>query len=269
LLLSALCLFTTAARAHEFWIEPSSFQPTADRPFDVNLRVGQEFNGDAMIYLPESFERFITVNARGSKNVEGVTGDDPAARLSVAESGLLWIAYQSTRYRVEMDTATFKHYLEKEGLDKLPALRARLHPAAKPVREVYRRCAKSLLAVGTKSTPSAFDFKKPLGLRLEIVPLTTLYPLTPQQNVQVQLLYEGRPLAGAQMVAFSKTKPEVRLTQRTDKAGRVSFVLPHADIWLLNAVHIMPAPADAKADWESFWASLTFEIKNQPLALKR
>jgi len=25
---------------------------------------------------------------------------------------------------------------------------------------------------------------------------------------------------------------------------------------------MIPAPSDAKADWESFWASLSFETKN-------
>ena len=261
-LLSALWILMPAALAHEFWIEPSSFRPAAGVAFDVDLRVGQEFRGDTMIYLPESFERFVTVNARGQKNIEGVPGDDPAARLTITEPGLLLIAYQSTRYSLEMDATTFKHYLEKEGLDHIDALRSRSSTNDKPVREVYRRCAKSLLAVGSK--PDGFDFKKPLGLRLEIVPLTSLYRMQDKQALEVQLLYENRALAGAQIMAFSKTKPKTPVVQRTDRAGRARFVLPHADVWLLNAVHMIPAPADAKADWESFWASLTFEINVKP-----
>jgi len=31
-------------------------------------------------------------------------------------------------------------------------------------------------------------------------------------------------------------------------------------IWLVKTVHMVPAPADSGADWESLWASLTFEI---------
>lgn len=257
-LLSALLLIPVV-HAHEFWIEPSSFRPAAGAAFDVHLRVGQEFRGDAMIYLPESFERFATVNTRGQKNVEGVPGDDPAARLTIADPGLLLIAYQSTRYSVDMDAATFKQYLAKEGLEHLvPAQRMK----DKPVREVYRRCAKSLLAVGDRS--DNFDFKKPLGMRLEILPLTSPYSLKKGQTLEVQLLYENRPLAGAQIMAMSKSKPKNQLLQRTDHAGRAQFVLPHADVWLLNAVHMIPAPAEAKADWESFWASLSFETMGKP-----
>lgn len=260
-LLSALVLLIPAAHAHEFWIEPSSFRPEAGASFDVHLRVGQEFRGDAMIYLPESFERFVTINVRGPKNVEGVPGDDPAARLTFTDPGLLLIAYQSTRYSVDMDTATFKQYLAKEGLEHLVPAQRR---SDQSIREIYRRCAKSLLAVGGHS--ESFDFKKPLGLRLEILPLTSPYSLKKGQALKVQLLYENRPLAGAQIMAMSKSKPKDQLLQRTDRAGRAQFVLPHADVWLLNAVHMIPAPADAdaKADWESFWASLSFATTAKP-----
>lgn len=258
-LLPALGLLIPAVHAHEFWIEPSSFRPATGAAFDVHLRVGQEFRGDAMIYLPESFERFVTVNARGQKPVQGIPGDDPAARLSVTDPGLLLVAYQSTRYSVDIDAATFRQYIAKEGLEHLvPDQRGN----DKAVREVYRRCAKSLLAVGGRS--DGLDFKKPLGLRLEILPLTSPYSLKKGQVLEVQLLYENRPLAGAQILAMSKTKPKNQLLQRTDRAGRARFVLPHADMWLLNAVHMIPAPTDAKADWESFWASLSFETLVKP-----
>jgi len=32
-------------------------------------------------------------------------------------------------------------------------------------------------------------------------------------------------------------------------------------MWLVKAVHMVPAPAGSDADWRSFWASLTFESR--------
>jgi len=261
LLLSALLGLAAPAAAHEFWIEPANFRPPVGKPLDVRLLVGQEFRGDTMIYLPESFERFVTVNARGTRNIPGLPGDDPAARLTPAEPGLLLIAYQSTRYALDIDAVTFERYLEMEGLDAIRALRGQRGERGKPVHEVYSRCAKSLLAVGGRDT--GLDARRPIGLRLEIVPQTSIYRLKRGQALEVQLLYENRPLAGAQLMAFSKKKPKDRLLQRTDAEGRARFVLPHADVWLLSAVHMIPAPADAKADWESFWASLSFETEDR------
>ena len=92
LLLSALLGLAAPAVAHEFWIEPANFRPPVGKSLDVRLLVGQEFRGDTMIYLPEAFERFITVNARGAQNIPGLPGDDPAARLTPAEPGLLLVA---------------------------------------------------------------------------------------------------------------------------------------------------------------------------------
>jgi len=34
-------------------------------------------------------------------------------------------------------------------------------------------------------------------------------------------------------------------------------------VWLVKAVHMIPLPKDGDADWESFWASLTFELPAQ------
>jgi hypothetical protein len=33
-------------------------------------------------------------------------------------------------------------------------------------------------------------------------------------------------------------------------------------MWLIKAVHMVPAPAGARADWASFWASLTFDMRH-------
>lgn len=261
LLLSALLLLATPAAAHEFWIEPENFQPAAGKPLSVKLLVGQDFRGDTMIYLPESFLRFETITKRGRKKVAGLPGDDPAARLSPPNPGLLLIVYESTRYSIEMDAPTFDKYLEKEGLNAVRSLRNKTSGLNKPVREVYSRYAKSLLTVG--GLDDGLDVSRPVGTRLEIVPQSPTGKLKTGQALAVQLLYENRPLANAKITAFSKKSNKQQLAQRTDAEGRAQFLLPHDDVWMLSAVHMVPATADAKADWESFWASFSFEIGNR------
>jgi uncharacterized GH25 family protein len=50
------------------------------------------------------------------------------------------------------------------------------------------------------------------------------------------------------------------LSARSDKDGRVRFRLPRAGMWMVKAVHMIAAQPDAQADWQSFWASLTFDL---------
>jgi hypothetical protein len=47
---------------------------------------------------------------------------------------------------------------------------------------------------------------------------------------------------------------------QSDRDGRAAFKIEEPGAWLVKAVHMVPAPAGSNADWESFWASLTFEI---------
>ena len=81
------------------------------------------------------------------------------------------------------------------------------------------------------------------------------------EDLPVSLTYEGRPLSGALVVAMNRLNPAAKLMARTDNNGRVAFRLPESGMWLIKAVHMIPAAAGTNADWASFWASLTFELK--------
>ena len=70
----------------------------------------------------------------------------------------------------------------------------------------------------------------------------------------------GRPAC----VAMNRQDPSVKLALRTGKDGRVRFRLPRGGMWLIKAVHMIPAPPASNADWESLWASLTFELPAAP-----
>ena len=50
-----------------------------------------------------------------------------------------------------------------------------------------------------------------------------------------------------------------RIRIRSDKSGRVTLNLPKNGVWMIKSVQMVPAPAGTDADWESMWASLTFE----------
>ena len=75
------------------------------------------------------------------------------------------------------------------------------------------------------------------------------------------MIYESRPLAGALVVAMNRVNPAEKLSARTDKDGRVRFKVRPGGMWLIKAVHMVPSPAGARAEWTSFWASLTFELR--------
>jgi hypothetical protein len=76
----------------------------------------------------------------------------------------------------------------------------------------------------------------------------------------VQLTYQGAPLPNALVVAFTQRTPYHKRSVRSARDGRATFTIDEPGPWLIKAVHMLPAAPGSKADWESFWASLTFEI---------
>jgi hypothetical protein len=127
------------------------------------------------------------------------------------------------------------------------------------VREIFSRCAKSLVLSGTDRTETQAD--RALGFTLGTRRRErTLTMLTAGQELPVRLTYENRPLAGALVVAINRAAQSQKLSARSGKDGRVRFKLPRTGVWMIKAVHMTEAPAGANADWTSYWASLTFEL---------
>jgi Domain of unknown function (DUF4198) len=242
--------------AHDMWIEPRPFLPETGEIVSIRLRVGQNLLGDPLPLDPALVSEFVVEDAAGRRPVLRRDGADPAGLLRVATPGLLVIGYGSKPSAVEQPAPRFDQYLKDEGLDAIAALRARRGDTSATVRELFSRCAKSLVLSGP---PSEAPGDRRLGLVLELVAERNPYALRADQDLPVRLTYENRPLPGALVVALNRSSPSEKLAARTDNDGRVRFRVRPGGLWLIKAVHMVPAPGGANAEWSSFWASLTFE----------
>lgn len=244
------------ALAHEFWIEPEVFLPAPGAKIPVRLFVGQFFRGNSMPWIDENFPRFTFSDARGTENFRSVLGDDPAGTLTVRGPGPLWIVVRSKSFDLLYEkSGEFDAFLAMEGIDHLVPREQR---GKVPVKETYVRYAKSLLLAGKSAPGLAPD--RAFGLPLELVAETDPYAARAREFT-VRLLYRGAALPGALVTAFNKAVPGQRAAEaRTDGSGRARLALGRNGVWLLNAVHLVPAPRQSQAQWETLWASLTFEI---------
>ena len=217
----------------------------------LSLKVGMNLVGDPIPRVPALIKEFV-VEGEQRKAIRGRDGADPAGFLRPA-SGLQVVGYFSNPSRIELPAEKFNAYLEEEGLDSILALRKQ---SDAPGRELYSRCAKSLVLSGS---PSELDGDRRLGFPLELVAERNPYALRGGQDLPVLLLWQGRPLEGALVVAINRAFPADKLAARSDRDGRVGLRLKPGGMWLIKAVHMVAAPAGADADWQSYWASLTFE----------
>jgi uncharacterized GH25 family protein len=248
-----------AVAAHDFWIEPSTFRPAPGDKVAVSLRVGDAFPGEAVPRWPERIERFALVGPAGESEVFGLRGMDPAGFAVPAGPGLHLLVYDSNHARLTLEGDRFETHLAEQGLEQVSALRKERGESAKAATEIYSRCAKALLQVGPQEAGQGAGYDRALGLPLELVPLADPYALDGGGSLPLLLLYERKPLSGAFVEARSPGREE-SVSGRTDAAGRIALSLPGPGVWMVKAVHMVPAPAGGDADWESFWASLTFEV---------
>lgn len=246
----------TACLAHDMWIEPASFSPAPGQVVGLKLRVGQDLLGDPIPRDPSLINQFVVEDAQGRKQVPGRNGSDPAGYIRASAAGMHVVGYRSNASPVELPAAQFNQYLKEEGLEGVIAERARKNLTGAAARELFSRCAKSLVLSGT---PSPAQGDRTLGFTLELVAERNPYTLRAGEELPVRLTYENKPLEGALVVAMNRANPDEKVSARSGKDGRVKLRLPAAaKMWLVKAVHMVPAPAGSGAEWQSFWASLTF-----------
>jgi len=235
-ILLVLLVFAAAPlRAHDFWIEPSTFTPAVGETVTASLRVGQDFEGDPVARSSQLLNAFIARDADRQWNVGGFENEDPAGLLRVERDGLTVVGYRSNPYTHSLTGEQFRRFLSEEGIEGV-AVRG-------DVRERFIRYAKTLLVVEKSA-----DLDRILGFRCEIVR---------ESKHGFRLLYEGKPLANALVVALHRDG--ARLSARTNREGRVTLRTEQRGQWLVKAVKVVRAPAGSGADWESLWPSLTFE----------
>ncbi len=162
---------------------------------------------------------------------------------------------------IELTATEFKEYLEHEGLDRTIKERENKGIASEDVLEKYSKHVKAILQVSEDTTE---DYAVNLGYPIEFIPLQNPYDLAVGDNIDFQLLLKGQPLANT-VVHFGtsgqkeggKSKVNASIT---DEDGEFSFEISQTGHWFVGTIH-MAESKEENIDYESNWATLTFEIR--------
>lgn len=259
LLTIATLLFSQAALAHEYYLMPTPFDPTVGEQFEVRHRLGQNFKGNEVPYIGRWNKRSEFWVGGDKRDVKGLDGDRPALKLTATKPGLAIIAHRSN-----VDFLTFSSwekfvaYVEKEGLTHALAPSENGTKPKEKLKEGYARFAKTLVQIGGSSD----GMDQPVGLKIELVAQKNPNALAADEAMPVQLLYDGKPLAGATVKVFETIGEDFGAKLITDENGMVSVPAAGPGPTMLNAIHMTdpqgPEALEQNAHWESFWASLTY-----------
>ncbi|MBO2008193.1 DUF4198 domain-containing protein [Hymenobacter negativus] len=266
-----LLLTTSAALAHEFWLEAPRFRLQPGQTVSVHTFVGADFKGEPWTTKATKIQRLVRYGPTPTDStsltpISPTEADTFHTAFYFKQPGTHVVLLRSTNSFIELPADQFTAYLREEGLDYALKLRQERDEMAKPGRETYRRCAKALIQVGeAAATATATDSacRHVYGLPLELVPEQNPYRLAADKALTVRVLRAGKPAFGVAVQVWQRqpgSLPTTHYTTRANQNGRILLRLSGPGPYLLAAVEmgVSPAKLHDRADWQSTWASLTF-----------
>ncbi|MEL6750458.1 MAG: DUF4198 domain-containing protein [Pseudomonadota bacterium] len=259
--LALLAAFSISqAAAHEYYLMPGSFTAETGAELPVRHRLGQRFNGNEMPYIGRwNVRSEVWKSGEKIEEVRGIDGDRPALTIVPETDGLYSIIHQSNHSTYAPGSwEKFSTYLTNEKLAAIIAAHDARGLDKEAASEAYARYAKTLVAVGDGTGADA-----PTGLAIELVALENPVTFNVAKPLPVQLLFDGKPLAGRSVKLFVGIDTEPKGYFLTDANGVMRIPAQGKGPYLLNAIEMIEPRSDTAeakaAQWESFWASLTFQ----------
>jgi len=253
---------SSAGQAHDFWIQPSAWQPKPGATVEFTLEVGHgadrqrsPIRASRITVLRAVDSTGAAVDLRPNLHVGDVKSDLTLQDTEGKPQVIALVTDASAESHLAADR--FNFHLREEGLTEAIAWRAARQETANEGSENYGRVAKALLA-STDPNHDSSVFMKPLGLELEIVPGADPYEAG-DANLPIRVLWKGRALQGATVKLYDLANDVApKAGCQTDQAGTCSFGLTRRGSWLLNVVWSTANPQGSPTDFRTIFSSLSF-----------
>lgn len=256
--LFAFCwLWSAHALAHDQWLLPEQFRAAPNAPVPVRLYVGERFEPEEeRPYERAKFQSIDAFSRAGKLALASSENQKPL--LSIATDSTVLIAAEKAPQTIILEPSRFDAYLHEEGLDAIVNDRATRNEKHLAGRERYTRYLKTVVRRGSGSEEVV---RRTVGQKLEIVLDRDPAGLGWGADLPIHILFEGKPLANATVESFARDGTSFTQKRRTDASGATSFVAFPGQ-WHVRLVHMRRCTATCNdVDWESFWASYTFEVR--------
>jgi hypothetical protein len=260
LVLAGLILAASPVRAHDTWFTPQP--PTVRGQWVLALGTGTSFPAYEVPVAARQVDRSGCVGPAVREVPLREAGDGAAVPALLLRTGRpvspvaaasCWA--QLVPIDIAIDNPIVDIYLDE--IQALPAVRERWAALkARGVRwqETYVKHAR--IEFDGEGGAAATGALPEFGLDARIA---SPRPLRAGSTVRLQVLRDGRPLAGLPVQLRTELSP-LGVWRTTDAEGRLEAVLPLAGRWILRGTDVRPA-ADGSDRWDSRFLTLAFEVQ--------
>jgi len=198
------------------------------------------------------------------------------------EAGTYVVGVSTKARSITLPAEEFNNYLEHDGVLDMLEYRTKNNLLDQNAVESYQKHVKAIYQVGASKTT---DWNTALGYPIEFVPQANPYEKYSGDQLEVQLLLDGKPLPNQLVYADYIKSPHAHTHNdhththqatpgeththtsgqklRTDEQGMVLVTLPEDGIYYLRTIHLVALPDSDTLTHQSKWATLTFEVSHQ------
>ncbi len=188
-------------------------------------------------------------------------GDTSRLAIETGESGTYVVGVSLGKREIALSAKEFNQYLTEDGIPDVLAARKRNGELGKGARERYSKHVKAILQVGDTRTTG---FSRVLGYPAELVPVGNPYQPRAGGWLRVLALVDGRPAVNQLVIAGGRPRRGGRFAERrmrTDANGIVRVRVSEPGYWYVKVIRMEPVTGDPSIDYESKWATLTFQTR--------
>lgn len=261
-----LLLLATAASlaAHDLFLKLESYFVRPESRVRIHVLNGT-FSKSENAVTRDRVRDLSVVGPLGSSKLDSTAwsdrGDTSTLTVEIAGPGTYVVGASIRPRELRLEAKDFNAYLASDGVPDVLSARRQKGELDKPARERYSKHVKAMLQAGSRRTDS---FATALGYPAELVPLENPYALKVGDALRVRALVEGAPIASQLVVAGGRTVRGSRIAPasvRTDSLGIARIRLRTAGLWYVKFIRMTPAEGDTTIDYESKWATLTFQVR--------
>lgn len=259
----AFLIAVASASAHDLFLKLDSYFLQPNSRATVRLLNGTFQSSDGLV----AHERLRNVSLNTPDlqvTVGGSTSWRAEEKTTIMEvqtgnTGTYLVGISTRPREIALKAADFNDYLQHDGIPDTLAQRKKDGELDKDVRERYSKHVRAVFQVGDQFSD---DYKKWLNYPVEIIPQQNPYSLKVGQTISVLCLLEGKPIVNQFVMAGWESRDGKlhALEARTDAKGIARIKLGGAGKWYIKFIHMTPI-SEPNLNYESKWASLTFEIR--------
>lgn len=262
--LSTLLIICTGLNAHDLWLVPQKFRINLGETLIFSANTGMEFPKSVSAITPDRIEKFFVFGRFGKNEVTKfkVKENSLITELNFDMEGTYIVAVSLKPKEIKLKAQEFNQYLLQDGLGEIYNLRKKENILDQDAVEHYSKFPKSIIQVGKKIDDTPI---RPANLILEIIPTVNPYKLEVGDSLWVSVLYYGDPLINAELAwSYPGRGAEFAGSTRTNEFGKAKIPLERSGPYVIRMIH-MEWIKKKTHEWESYWASISFEVSEKIL----